>query len=296
MSKVAFLTLDAEAFSETMCLHGREVADEAGEGLFALLDLFAKYGAKITLFLTERGLSLWGKQLAARTGLEFAIHARVHEPVLGQSEEEFAAPLRFMREEVRRTLGAEAAGYRAPCFGIDADVIKRLKRCGFCYDSSALNYRNARYGRLDLSGWHKVNDVVYEKDGFFEFKPSVARAPWGKFPVCGGAYLRLPPWAVVKPVLRRHLARSNAFLFYAHPFEVMEKLPLPGGLPYASRLYLTRGRGEFLDRIERTLALLLEEGYEWSSPAEYLRTPDGEARSGPADLMPGPFKSAPRSM
>ena len=272
MSKAAFLTLDTEAFSETTCLGGKEVADEAGEGLFALLDLFEKYGAKCTLFLTERGLSLWGKQLAGRRGTEFAIHAREHEPALGQTEERLTSTLLTMREEVRRTLGAGAVGYRAPCFGIDETIIKSLKRCGFCYDSSALNYRNERHGRLDLSSWRKVSDVVYEKDGFFEFKPSVARAPWGKFPVCGGAYMRMTPWAVAKPVLRRHLARSDAFLFYAHPFEVMRKLPLPKGLPFASRLYVTRGRKQFLERIERMLGMLLEGGYEWFTPAGYLRT------------------------
>lgn len=273
MSKIAFLTLDAEAFSETMCLHGKEVADEAGEGLFMLLDLFAKYGAKPTLFLTERGLSLWGKELAQRKELEFAVHARVHEPVLGRRGEDLVSSLLFMREEVRRTFRIEAAGYRAPCFGIDEDVIKKLKRCGFCYDSSALNYRNERYGRLDLSSWRKLNDVVYEKDGFFEFKPSVANAPWGKLPVCGGAYMRMMPWALFKPILRRHIARSDAFLFYAHPFEVMGELPSSGkGLPFGAKLYLTLGRKGFLERIERTIEMLLEEGYAWSAPAEFLRT------------------------
>ena len=272
MSKIAFLTLDAEAFSETVCLNGMEVADEAGEGLFALLDLFAKYGAKATLFLTERGLSLWGKELAERTGLEFAIHAREHGSVLGRSEEALVSSLRFMRDEVRRTLHSEAVGYRAPCFGIDEDVVKKLKQCGFCYDSSALNYRNERYGRLDLSGWRKLNDVVYEKDGFFEFKPSVARAPWGQLPVCGGAYMRMTPWAIIKPIFRRHLARSDAFLFYTHPFEVMGKLPIPKGLPFGSKVYLTRGRKGFLGRIGRMIDMLLEEGYEWATPVEYLRT------------------------
>ena len=271
MKKVAFLTLDTEVFSETVCLRGREVADEAGEGLFSLLDLFAKYGAKCTLFFTERGLSLWGKQLAGRAGLEFAVHAREHTPALGQPEEAFAASLLAMREEVRRTLGTEAAGYRAPCFGIDGEMIKTLKGCGFCYDSSALNYRNRKYGRLDLSDWHKISDVVYERDGFFELKPSVAKAPWGKLPVCGGSYMRMVPWAIAKPILRRHLARSDAYLFYAHPFEVMENLPLPAGLPYGDRLYLTRGRKQFLGRIERMLELVLEEGYEWSAPADHLR-------------------------
>lgn len=271
MSKVAFLTLDAEAFSETLCLQGRKVADEAGEGLFTLLDLFAKYGAKTTLFLTERGLTLWGKELAKRPGLELALHARVHEPVLGRPEEEVASSLLFMREEIRRVLGAEVVGYRAPCFGIDENIIRTLKRLGFCYDSSALNYRRARHGRLNLSSWRKLNDVIYEKDGFYECKPSVANAPWGKLPVCGGSYMRMVPWSLVKPILRRHLARSDAFLFYAHPFEVMEKLPLPKGLSFASKLYLTRGRKNFLKRIEQMIEMLLEEGYEWSAPVDYLR-------------------------
>lgn len=272
MSKAAFLTLDAEAFSETVCLYGKEVADEAGEGLFTLLDLFAKYGAKTTLFLTGRGLLLWGKELAKRKDLEFAIHARVHEPVLGQPEEEFAASLLSMREEVRNTIHAEAAGYRAPCFGIDGKIIEKLRELGFRYDSSALNYRNERYGRLDLSNWRKINDVVYEKDGFFELKPSVANAPWGKLPVCGGAYMRLVPWALFQPVLRRHLARSDAFLFYAHPFEVMGKLTPPKGLPFGPWLYLTLGKKGYLERIERTIGMLLEEGYEWFTPVEFLRT------------------------
>lgn len=271
MNKVAFLTLDAEAFSETECIKGKEVADEAGEGLMALLDLFAKYGAKPTLFLTERALSLWGKQLAERKGLEFAVHAQEHRSALGQNGEEFISSFNFMREEIRRVLHAEPIGYRAPCFGIDENIITLLKQCGAAYDSSALNYRNKRHGRLDLSSWRKLNDVVYLRDGFFEFKPSVAKAPWGAFPVSGGAYMRLAPWHVVQPILRRHLARSNAFLFYAHPFEVTESPPSPDGLPFWKKLYLARGRKDYLEKIERTMEFLLEEGYEWSTPEEYIR-------------------------
>ena len=39
--------------------------------------------------------------------------------------------------------GVEAVGYRAPCFGVNDDIIDLLKDLGLKYDSSALNYKNA---------------------------------------------------------------------------------------------------------------------------------------------------------
>ncbi|MCI5838680.1 MAG: alpha-L-fucosidase [Christensenellaceae bacterium] len=39
--------------------------------------------------------------------------------------------------------GVEAVGYRAPCFGVNDDIIDLLKDLGLKYDSSALNYTNA---------------------------------------------------------------------------------------------------------------------------------------------------------
>lgn len=276
MKKVAFFTMDVEVFSDTSCVKDNETFEETDviDGLKSYVALLKKYGVPVTFFLTERSIERWENVIGelANDGNELAVHSRAHEPVLGYSREKFRADIGKVRDEILSGFGQTANGYRAPCFGVNEDIISYLKELGFKYDSSALNFKRAIHsGHLDLSGYNQINSIIFEKGGFYEIKPPVAKSLFGQIPVCGGGYMRLVPWFVMKSLFKKFVKKENAYLFYVHPFELFDgRLLLPEGIPAGERMYLTRGRSAYLYKIEQMIKILLKEKYEFHTIGKYI--------------------------
>lgn len=278
MTKVAFMTMDVETLFETSCLEEKKVPYEkeidARRGFLDYLKLLEGYGVKATLFLTGDTLNLWQKEIvsAKDNGHEIATHALKHENVTKSDNESFTNSVKEMTKLTKDDFGVIPKGYRAPCFGINEDKIEILKELGYTYDSSALNYDKAmRSGYLDLSAYEKLNDVVYKKDGFYEFKPCIGKVLFKTLPVSGGAYLRVLPWFIVKSAIKRYIKKSDAYLFYVHPFEVVnERIPKSKELTIFEKLYLTRGRKSYLKKIESIIKMLKNEGYIFQTIEKYI--------------------------
>lgn len=278
MNKVAFFTTDVESFFDTSCVKEKGIRfdknHDGAEGFAAYLSLLDEYDIRATLFLTVDTANRWQEILkkALKNGHRLAVHAYNHEDVTRFSSEEFISDVTKAKNIVEEIYGIKVAGYRAPCFGINESKIEILKSAGYCYDSSALNFGNAfRSDCLPLGKYDKINDAVYEKDGFFEVKPCVAKTFFGRIPVCGGGYLRLAPWAAVKSSVKKYIKNANAYLFYVHPFETYcGKLPKYKELSLFERLFVSRGRKSYLKKIRNIIEMLIKNGYEFSSIEDYL--------------------------
>ncbi len=279
MDNVAFFTMDVESFFDTSCIKENHIpfdsTYDAEDGLYAYLELLDDYGVKATLFLTVDTASRWQTPLkeAMANGHKLAVHALNHEDVTQVSDERFLYDITEAKKRIEDIYGCEMLGYRAPCFGISEQKMALLKGVGYKYDSSALNCNGAlRSGYLPLNDYKKINDVVYEKDGFFEFKPCVRKTALGQIPVCGGAYLRLLPRFATNKIIQGHIKESNAYLFYLHPFEIScHEFPKYKELPWTDRMYIARGREGYRTTVRNIIERLIDSNYHFVTMDDYVR-------------------------
>ena len=280
MKKVAFFTMDAEVLSDTSCLKKYDFCGECDVvgGLENYAELLAKYNISATYFLTANAIKEWKNKLKELSdgGNELAVHALEHESVLGYDREKFIASIKGAVSLIKENFGVEAVGYRAPCFGVNDDIVGWLKELGVKYDSSALNYKNAPSSKkLSLNNFKQINSITFEKGGFYEFKPPVSNSLIGEIPICGGAYMRLTPWFIMKGAIKKFVEKSDAFLFYVHPFELYEgEIGLPEKMTVGERMYINRGRKSYADKIEKLIKLLIDAGYEFSTIGDNLKHVD----------------------
>lgn len=271
----AFITLDTESFFETECMKNVQfdIDRACTEGLEIFLDFLDAKNIKSTLFVTEQMLELCAERLrhAAENGHEIAIHSLKHEPI--RTYEDYVFVLSKMKQKIFEKTGVEPIGYRAPCFSITEEGIRALKDNGFLYDSSVLEVNNT-YGSnsVSLAGYKQLNASVYENDGFFEVKSAVANTVFGKIPVSGGAYLRLLPWCCMRHMLKKYIKSSNSFLFYVHPFELVDK-NLTGGyrLNILDWFFVNRGRKKYFKKFVKTIDFLEKTGYNFSTVGDYIK-------------------------
>lgn len=271
--------MDVESFFDTSCIKEKNIPFDAGfdaeEGLSCYLDLLNQYNIRSTLFLTVDTAERWKALLnkAVANGHELAVHSLDHEDITDHSDARFLYEVSKAKEIIEDIYCRKVYGYRAPCFGICQRKTEKLMEAGYKYDSSALNFRNAsRSDYLDLENYTKISEVVYEKDGFFEFKPCVSDSLIGKVPICGGGYLRLVPKSVMKPAVSKYVKKADSYLFYVHPFELYQGyLPKYAELSAAEKMFVTRGRRNYGRKIRNIIELLIRNGYIFASMNEYLQ-------------------------
>ena len=74
------------------------------------------------------------------------------------------------------------------------------------------------YGSIDMAGYEKRFNAVYQNDYFIEFEATTLSALGKNIPIPGG-YLRLFPWLLMKFV-SQYLKSNDIYVFYIHPFEL----------------------------------------------------------------------------
>lgn len=267
--KTAFLTMDVESFYDTSCIKKNGITGSlsCSEQVEVYLDLLRSYDAKATLFVTADFIKECKNSLlrAIREGHEIALHALVHESPVKYPQAYFKECIARAKEIVEEELGVKVKGYRAPCFGIDEGKVEILKELGFLYDSSALNLKAAYgAGSLDIGKYRKINDGVYRDGDFFEVKPTT---------LSGGGYLRLTPWSMTKSKIDRYFKRVDAYVFYVHPFEIYRgDFPEYRQLSVFERLFINRGRKEYLTKIRYVFDRLRQEKFSFPTISGYLES------------------------
>ena len=64
--------------------------------------------------------------------------------------------------------GSSKFGYRAPCFSLDRKRLDIVKKNGFLYDASRINFSDhPLYGSVDMNGFEKISECVFKDESFF---------------------------------------------------------------------------------------------------------------------------------
>ena len=200
-----------------------------------LLDLLGEARTAATFFVlgwvAERQPRLV-RAIAAR-GHEVACHGYSHQMITRLSRSQFAEDVRRAKAVVEDAAGAAVIGYRAPTFSVVRETLWSLEvlvESGFRYDSSIFPIVHDRYGMPEAPRFpHQV--TAGPGMAIVEFPLStVTRFRW-RFPVAGGGYFRLAPYAVTGWALRHlNIREGQPAMVYLHPWEIDAGQPrLPAG-------------------------------------------------------------------
>lgn len=200
-------------------------------------------------------------------GHEIASHGYEHRLVYSMTPREFTDDLRRARVALESAAGASVVGYRAPSYSITRRSLWALDVLigeGYLYDASIYPIHHDRYGIAD---WPRHIHRVDRPGGhIWELPGSTTRWAGTNFPIGGGGYFRLLPYAWT----RRGIARLNTIerepaVFYLHPWEIdpdQPRLEL-GGI---SRIRHYRN----LDKTEERLRRLIRE-FRFGAVSDVLR-------------------------
>lgn len=192
-----------------------------------ILGLLAKHGAKATFFvlgwIAEKRPGL--VKSIADAGHEVASHGYSHQLITRMTKESFRDDVERSKRLLEDITGLKVAGYRAPNFSITdstAWALDILRGAGFEYDSSIFPTSfHDRYGFKNIDGC----GIFKFENGLAEIPLSVYRIAGFNFPVAGGAYFRLLPYAALRAAYRGMNRGGKPFVFYLHPWEMDEGQP-----------------------------------------------------------------------
>jgi polysaccharide deacetylase family protein (PEP-CTERM system associated) len=155
-------------------------------------------------------------------GHELASHGFEHRLVYSMTAAELTEDLRRARLALEAASGTPIMGYRAPSYSITQQSLWALDVLiaeGYAYDASIYPIHHDRYG---IPGWPRhIHRVQRAGGSIWELPGSTTRWAGTNFPIGGGGYFRLLPYAWT----RRGIARLNTFeqqpaVFYLHPWEI----------------------------------------------------------------------------
>ena len=184
----------------------------------------------------------------------------------------FINDLKFS-QNITNALRIKKLGYRAPCFSLGREKLDCLISTDlFLYDSSMIEQKeHPLYTKLDLTGFRRIRDSVFKKDDFYELEVSTYKFLNFNLPISGGGYLRIIPWPIYKFFLKLYLKKSRTYLFYIHPFELSnQRITLPNGTNLISKFRFCYNRKKTLKKIQKTINLLKELGYEFKTYTDLI--------------------------
>jgi peptidoglycan/xylan/chitin deacetylase (PgdA/CDA1 family) len=230
-----------------------------------LLQLFDRYAIRATFFVIGADVTVaWKRrQLEAvcARGHELANHSMSHDLGLGRAdarhlEQEIAA----CQRQLARQLDVEARGFRAPGYGLSADLIDMLARNGFLYDASLLPTPWAWVLR-------RIDRWMVAASGGRATNGDRRRPQYG---VRHGWRAPLRPYTPDRRVPAKPAQRDNGF--WEIPVSVSRRLRLPfhGGVGFAlGRAWVDRAvrslsrEGGFLNYVMHGIDLV--DGAQWGA-------------------------------
>jgi len=236
-----------------------------------ILDLLDAHTTKATFFVlgwvVERHPGLI-RTLVAR-GHEVASHGYAHQRVYTQTPEQFRTETRRSKLLLEDTLGQPIRGYRAASYSITVQslwALDVLREEGFVYDSSIFPIRHDLYGIPSHPRFCYM--IAGQSDApLVEFPLSTLRLGGTNFPIAGGGYLRLFPYAYTRWGIRYLNRREDQpAVVYLHPWELDPEQPrLPAGKLSRFRHYTN------LHRMEERFVRLLQD-FSFGTMSEVLQT------------------------
>lgn len=273
-----FLTLDLEDWFHLDYLKEFDLdcSIELIPSMTTFLDLLDELGIKMTVFalsdMARRHKELL-KDIVSR-GHEVGSHGWNHELLYLKDKAKFRREITTAKAELEDILGQPVWGYRAACYSIDNEKLDIIQECGYRYDSSYIRFAaHPLYGKVDLGSFSKVDDLVYERNGFYEFEIPTVLVLGKQLPISGGGYFRLFPWWVFRTLFGRYQRQYNNFVFYIHPFEVVNQtVDLPRQISPLQRFRFSVGRKGNLDKLRKFLTHDSLRSVRFETLSTYIRS------------------------
>ncbi len=211
-----------------------------------ILRLLSQTQTRATFFVlgwvAERKPSLV-KEIAAE-GHEIASHGYGHELLYHLTPEEFHSDGKRAKEILESIIGKPVLGYRAPSFSITLKsvwAVDILKDLGFLYDSSI--FPTSFHNRYGFNG---ASALPFKfENGLVELPLSTYKFLGANFPLAGGGYFRLFPYACFRTLFRRLNHQNKGIVFYLHPWELDPDQPrIKARLTYRFRHYINLNKTE----------------------------------------------------
>ena len=270
MKRYAVLSMDVEDWYHLDYFSGLapDRSSSMLDGLDVYLSLLEHHSIRTTFFvLSELAEHLGGTLRAmAAAGHEIASHGVAHKRPLRMTVDEFAADLRQSKATLETVVQRSVEGFRAPCFSMDRTRLDEVRKAGYTYDSSRIDFTgHPLYGSLDVADFDAVSPGHSVQQGFHEFEVSTLPVLGKRLPVSGGGYLRIAPWAIMQPLIQRYVDRNPLYVLYIHPFELSQR-PQPAATAMLStpqRLRFGLGRAGVARKLDNLVRLLKNDGFSF---------------------------------
>jgi polysaccharide deacetylase family protein (PEP-CTERM system associated) len=252
------------------------------DGLDVYLSLLERHSIRTTFFVLSELAEHLGSTLRsmAAAGHEIASHGVAHKRPLKMTVEEFADDLRQSKSQLENVVQRPVDGFRAPCFSMDRPRLEEVRKAGYTYDSSRIDFTgHPLYGSLNVDDFETVSPGHSVQHGFHEFEVSTLPVLGKRLPVSGGGYLRIAPWAIMRPLIQTYLQSSQLYVLYIHPFE-LSPCPLPAAaakLSFPQRLRFGVGRAGVERKLEELIRLLTHDGFSFVTFRELCHESVGQA-------------------
>lgn len=269
MALTHFLTIDVEDWPQSTLNFDLPITQRAADNMRRLLEILRRHNVRATMFVQGMFAEAFPSLVAemAAEGHEIATHGYSHRPVYAIGADAFADELKRSVAILEACTGHPVQGYRAPDFSVRSDTpwaFDILHAAGLRYDSSIFPVRTPRYGIPDAPRHAHVLP-----NGLLEIPLSTIE--WGgrRWPVAGGGYFRLLPYAITRRAIRRLEAEGIPAVVYLHPYELDpdELSSIPHHVPWRLRLSQGLGRHSVAGKLD---ALLRE--FTFAPIAEHLPT------------------------
>jgi polysaccharide deacetylase family protein (PEP-CTERM system associated) len=204
----------------------------------------------------------------AEQGHEIASHGYLHQRLSLQDRKTYRQDIRRGKGVLEDQIGQPVIGYRAPSYSITKQTdwaFDELLEAGFKYDSSIFPMKHDFYGIPDwprFPGYAvKHSDTWQAADSpsgrqFFiqELPISTLKLGPRNFPIAGGGYFRLFPYALTRWGLSSiNIKEGKPFIFYLHPWEFDPKQPRMAGISAKSKFRHYLNLKKTGDRFKRLL-------------------------------------------
>ena len=270
MNRYAVLSMDVEDWYHLDYFSGTapERTSSLLDGLDVYLSLLERHSIRTTFFvLSEIAEQLGGTLRAmAEAGHEIASHGVAHKRPLTMAVDAFAEDLRQSKATLENVVQRSVEGFRAPCFSIDRPRLEEVRKAGYTYDSSRIDFTgHPLYGSLDIDDFDTVVPGHTVQRGFHEFEVSTLPVLGKRLPVSGGGYLRIAPWAIMRPLIQSYVGGNPLYVLYIHPFELSTR-PRPAAvakLSFSQQLRFGLGRAGVASKLEKLVRLLKHDGFSF---------------------------------
>ena len=270
MTNYFFLTLDLEDWYHLEYFQKYDVSKDSimVNEVFPFFDLLDKYNIKITVFVLGELIEKHSELIVyiSDRGHEIGIHGWDHILLHKKTTKSFLDEILKNKKDLEKLIEKPVIGYRAPCFSLNNEKLDAIKTIGIKYDSSYIKFKeHPLYGSLSMSNFNKIDNLIYEKEGFYEFEIPTISILNKKIPISGGGYFRLFSKFIFLKLWKKYLKFNHNFNMYIHPFELTNRQVNLKNIGLIDKYRFTVGRKNNLTKLEWFLKIAKSNDFKFIS-------------------------------